>query len=214
MEGQVQSEVLETAGVTGLRPTRQRVVLVLILLVTLLVAYLDRVNVSVLLADNKFLTDMGIKGQPVQMGLLMTLFLIAYGISNILLSPLGDILGPRKAMSLSILLWAGALFMGGIAATFTTMLVARLILGLGEGMHWPMQSKYVKNWFPPHERGKANAVWVVGLMAGPAITMPFLTWAIHSYGWRTSFFILVVLDWCRCCCCGSGRQTIRLSIRG
>jgi sugar phosphate permease len=58
-------------------------------------------------------------------------------------------------------------------------------------MHWPMQSKYVKNWFPPHERGKANAVWVVGLMAGPAIAMPFLTWAIQSYGWRTSFFILV-----------------------
>lgn len=191
MQSQVQSEVLGTANAAELRPTRQRVSLVLILLVTLLIAYLDRVNVSVLLADNAFLTDMGIKGQPIRMGLLMTLFLIAYGFSNILLSPLGDILGPRKAMSLSILLWACSLFLGGIAATFTTMLMARLILGVGEGMHWPMQSKYVKNWFPPHERGKANAVWVVGLMAGPALTMPFLTWAIHSYGWRTSFFILV-----------------------
>ena len=64
----------------GEKPTKQRVILVLILLVTLLIAYLDRVNVSVLLADNTFLSDMGIKGQPVQMGLLMTLFLIAYGI--------------------------------------------------------------------------------------------------------------------------------------
>ena len=60
-------------------PTRQRVILVIILFVTLLVAFLDRVNVSVLLADNQFLTDMGIKGHPVQMGILMTLFLIAYG---------------------------------------------------------------------------------------------------------------------------------------
>ena len=191
MQGQVQTEALGATAATELRPTRQRVILVLILLVTLLIAYLDRVNVSVLLADNTFLTQMGIKGQPVQMGLLMTLFLIAYGFSNIFLSPLGDILGPRKAMSLSILLWAGSLFLGGMAATFTIMLAARLILGVGEGMHWPMQSKYVKNWFPPHERGKANAVWVVGLMAGPALAMPFLTWAIRSYGWRTSFFILV-----------------------
>lgn len=173
------------------KPTRERVILVIILLITLLVAYLDRVNVSVLLADNAFLTDMGIKGQPVQMGLLMTVFLIAYGFSNVLLSPLGDILGPRKAMSLSILLWGASLCLGGIASTFTIMLAARVILGIGEGMHWPMQSKYVKNWFPPHERGKANAVWVVGLMAGPALTMPFLTWAIQSYGWRTSFFVLV-----------------------
>lgn len=178
--------------VAEMQPTRQRVILVLILLVTLLIAYLDRVNVSVLLADNVFLTDMGIKGQPVQMGLLMTLFLIAYGISNVFLSPIGDILGPRKAMSLSILLWGLALLVGGMAATFTIMLAARLILGIGEGMHWPMQSKYVKNWFPPSERGKANSVWVVGLMAGPAIAMPFLTWAIQSYGWRNSFFILVV----------------------
>ena len=145
----------------------------------------------VLLADNTFLSDMGIKGQPVQMGLLMTLFLIAYGISNVFLSPIGDYLGPRKAMCLSIFLWCLSLFIGGIAATFTIMLAARVILGIGEGMHWPMQSKYVKNWFPPHERGQANAVWVVGLMAGPALAMPFLTWAIQSFGWRTSFFILV-----------------------
>ena len=175
----------------GEKPTKQRVILVLILLVTLLIAYLDRVNVSVLLADNMFLSDMGIKGQPVQMGLLMTLFLIAYGISNVFLSPIGDYLGPRKAMCLSIFLWCLSLFIGGIASTFTIMLAARVILGIGEGMHWPMQSKYVKNWFPPHERGKANAVWVVGLMAGPALAMPFLTWAIQSFGWRTSFFILV-----------------------
>jgi len=173
------------------KPTKERWLLVGILMITLLIAYLDRVNVSVLLADNIFLTDMGIKGQPVQMGLLMTLFLIAYGISNVFLSPLGDILGPRKAMSLSIFLWGFSLFLGGIAATFTTMLVARVILGLGEGMHWPMQSKYVKNWFPPSERGKANALWVIGLMLGPAITMPFLTWLIHGFGWRMSFFVLI-----------------------
>ena len=182
-----------TPGHAAEQPTKQRFILVFILLITLLVAYLDRVNVSVLLADNNFLVDMGIKGQPVQMGLLMTLFLISYGIANVFLSPLGDILGPRKAMCLSIFLWCVSLAIGGIAVTFTTMLVARVILGIGEGMHWPMQSKYVKNWFPPGERGKANAVWVVGLMAGPAITMPFLTWAVQSYGWRASFFMLVAL---------------------
>ena len=189
----MESTTPAVGSTTTMRPTKQRFVLVFILLITLLVAYLDRVNVSVLLADNAFLTDMGIKGQPVQMGLLMTSFLIAYGLANVFLSPLGDILGPRKAMCLSILLWCVSLFIGGIAITFTTMLVARVILGIGEGMHWPMQSKYVKNWFPGNERGKANAVWVVGLMAGPAITMPFLTWTIQTYGWRASFFTLVGL---------------------
>ncbi len=85
-----------------MKPTRQRVILVAILLLTLLVAYLDRVNVSVLLADKAFLTDMGIEGKPAEMGLLMTWFLIAYGVANVALSPLGDIFGPRKAMAASI----------------------------------------------------------------------------------------------------------------
>ncbi len=175
------------------KASNQRYVLVGILLFTLLVAYLDRVNVGILVADRGFLDAMGIRGNPVQMGMLMTLFLIAYGVSNAALSPLGDILGPRKAMCLSIFLWALSMVIGGITAVFGTMLLSRVILGLGEGMHWPMQSKYVKNWFPPRERGKANAIWLAGIFIGPALAMPFFTWLIGSYGWRCSFFVLAAL---------------------
>lgn len=185
-------KVVPEAAAT-MKPTRQRVMLVAILLLTLLVAYLDRVNVSVLLADKAFLADMGIAGQPIEMGKLMTYFLIAYGVANVALSPLGDIWGPRKAMAISIFLWTISLFIGGFATTFATMLIARLILGVGEGMHWPMQSSFVKNWFPPNERGKANAVWLIGLMSGPMIAMPFFTWIIGAWGWRPSFFVLAAL---------------------
>lgn len=170
-----------------------RVGLVLILFLTLLVAYLDRVNVSVLLADPTFLTDMGIKGQPVQMGLLMTSFLIAYGFSNVLTGPIGDWLGPRKAMSISILLWVVAVSFGGVATTFSIMILSRVILGIGEGMHWPMQSTFVKNWFPPQERGKANSVWLLGLMIGPAVAMPLFTAFVSGFGWRLSFWGLALL---------------------
>jgi len=182
----------------ALSATRQRVILVTILLITLLVAYLDRVNVSVLVADSNFLNDMLIKGKPVQMGLLMTLFLIAYGVANIVLSPLGDVIGPRKAMLISISLWTVSVMIGGLTATFTVMLCARVLLGVGEGMHWPMQSTFVKNWFPPNERGKANAAWLIGLMAGPALAMPFFTWIISSWGWRSSFFVLAFLGLIPC----------------
>ena len=179
--------------VAGVKPTKERWVLVLILLLTLLIAYWDRVNVSILLADNSFLTEMGIKGDPVRMGLIMTLFLIAYGLANVLLSPLGDWMGPRKAMSLSIFLWTVSVAIGGFAAVFTTLLVSRVVLGVGEGMHWPMQSSFVKNWFPPSERGKANAVWLIGLMGGPALAMPFFSWVLSTWGWRGTFFSLVIL---------------------
>lgn len=183
----------QASPATGTGIFQQRKVLAMILLLTLLIAYLDRVNVSVLLADNAFLQEMGIAGNPVQMGMLMSMFLMAYGIANIVLSPLGDVMGPRRAMSLSIVLWACSLAVGGIASGFTVMLLSRVLLGSGEGLHWPMQSKYVKNWFPPTERGKANSIWLVGLFIGPAIAMPFFTWLLQLISWRASFFVLVGL---------------------
>ena len=174
--------------------TYARLGLAAILFVTLLVSYLDRVNVSVLIADPHFLEDLGIAGQPTQMGMLMSVFLIAYGISNIVVAPLGQLLGPRKAMSLSIVLWALAVALGGVVGSFAAMLATRILLGIGEGLHWPMQSSFVKNWFLPRERARANSAWLLGIMIGPMIAMPLLSALVSSHGWRTSFFMLALLS--------------------
>ncbi|HIU64497.1 MAG TPA: MFS transporter [Candidatus Avacidaminococcus intestinavium] len=174
-------------------PTKKRVALVIILLFTVLVAYLDRVNVSVLIADPAFLEAMGINGKPFEMGLLTSFFVASYGIANFILTPFGDKLGARKTMILALLLWAISSVIGGLAQSFGIMLASRILLGLGEGLHFPMQSKFVKNWFPPHERGRANATWIVGIMAGPAIAMPFFTTIIDTFGWRDSFFALAAI---------------------
>jgi len=172
------------------KPTRQRLVLVLILFITLLFSFLDRINMSVLIADTGFLTELGIRDDTVKMGLLMSVFLIVYCLSNVVFSPLGDFLGSRKAILICLPVWAVAMLCGSFAPTFGWMLACRALLGLGEGVHWPVQMKFVKNWFPPAERGKANSIWQFGLFLGPAIAMPFFTWQIEAFGWRMSFVIL------------------------
>ncbi len=173
-------------------PTRARIGLAVILFITLLISYLDRVNVSVLIADPKFLADMGIAGQPARMGLLMTTFLFAYGLSNLVAGPIGSVMGPRKAMLLAVVLWAVSVGLGGLAGTFPMMIAARILLGVGEGLHWPMQSSFVKNWFPIQERAKANSAWLLGIMIGPMISMPILSAIVGSTGWRVSFGVLVL----------------------
>ncbi|MDR3563207.1 MAG: MFS transporter [Negativicutes bacterium] len=171
----------------------QRYVLIRILFLVLLVAYLDRVNISILLADGDFLRDMQLTDKPVMMGLVMTVFLLPYALANVIFSPLGDIVGPRKIMVASIALWIPAMALGGMASTFAALLTARFLLGIGEGIHWPMQSKFVKNWFPRLERGKANAVWLSGLILGPAVALPLLAWLVQ-FGWRQSFYLLAALN--------------------
>ncbi|MEA5155324.1 MFS transporter [Raineyella sp.] len=176
------------------RPTRYRVVLAAILFITLLVSYLDRTNISVLVADPKFLHDMGIAGQPAKMGMFLTVFLLAYGVANIVLAPLGNVMGPRWAMLLAVVVWAVSVILGGLAGGFGMMIATRVLLGAGEGLHWPMQSLFVTNWFPPRERSKANAAWLLGLMVGPMIAMPIITSVVAANGWRSSFWLLAGLS--------------------
>ena len=148
------------------KKTRKRFVVVFCLFIGIFIAYLDRVNVSVLAANDPFLLEIGIKGAPVQIGMMMSVFLAAYGVANVLLAPIGDYLGPRKSMMLCIGLWTVSLFLGGIAATFTIIIASRIILGVGEGIYYPLQSVFVKNWFPRHERGRARQLAAVGQPGG------------------------------------------------
>jgi sugar phosphate permease len=178
---------------TSQKPTKIRVWLVVILLFTLLVAYLDRVNISVIMADSQFLQELGLVNNPVGQGFLMTFFLIAYGLGNVLLSPVGDKLGPRKAMSIALISWTIPVMLGGMARSLPVLYVSRFILGAGEAMHYPMQIKFVKNWFPLQERGKANSVWVMGTMIGPAIAMPVFAYIVAMYGWRSTFWVCAAL---------------------
>lgn len=179
-------------NLTG-RPTKFRFVLIAMLFIAIFIGYLDRVNVYVLAANEPFLLDMGIKGQPIKIGMMMTVFMLTYGLSNALLSPLGDWLGPRKTMLLGIVLWELSLAMGGLAGAFSMVIASRIILGIGEGFYYPMQIVFVKNWFPAKERGRANAFWNVGQSVAPAVAMPLFAYIIGNYGWRSSYLLCVIL---------------------
>ncbi|MEM5275230.1 MFS transporter [Cupriavidus taiwanensis] len=169
------------------RPTRQRLFLVSILFVGISIAYLDRVNIAVIAANAQFLADMGIAGQPVKVGLMMSLFLGAYGISNVVLSPLGDYLGPRRGMVVAYLIICASLLVGGMASTFGILLGTRVLLGIGEGLYYPMQNTIVKNWFPPKERGRANTAWLIGQSLAPAAAMPVFTYLVAAHSWEATF---------------------------
>ncbi|MFW8205255.1 MFS transporter, partial [Klebsiella pneumoniae] len=80
------------------KPTKQRFFVLGILFVSLSIIYLDRVNISIIAANTHFLNEMHLNDKPILVGLLMSLFLASYGIANVFLSPLGDYIGPRRAM--------------------------------------------------------------------------------------------------------------------
>jgi sugar phosphate permease len=158
-----------------------------------MVVYLQRLNISVLLVDTQFLKDMGLLGQGARQGLLMTCFLLAYSIINLLAAPLGDRIGPRKTMFFGIILASIAMVIGGIAWSLEIVLIVRIILGVGQGIYFPAQIATVRRWFPPRERGRANALYGLGGSIGLILAVPLFTYLIEQSSWRAVFFVPAIL---------------------
>lgn len=179
---------------TAQKPTRQRFYVLAILFISLSVIYLDRVNISIIAANTQFLQEMDLIGKPIYIGSLMSLFLITYGISNVILSPIGDLIGPKKAMIIAYAIISLSLLLGGLSSIFGVLLGTRILLGVGEGLYYPMQNTLIKNWFPSRERGRANTAWILGQSLSPAVAMPVFTWIISEYSWRHTFYFSFLLS--------------------
>ncbi len=77
-----------------------------------------------------------------------------------------------------------SLLIGGVSSFFAILLGTRILLGIGEGLYYPMQNTIIKNWFPAGERGRANTAWILGQSLAPALAMPLYTWIIAEHSWR------------------------------
>jgi len=102
------------------------------------VAYLDRANVSVLIADSHFTQALGIAGDKSVQGLLMTAFLLFYGIASFFIGPVIDRLGPRKVLVYNLVLWAILMVIMGAIASLYVHLTCRALLGVTEAMAAPV----------------------------------------------------------------------------
>ncbi len=157
------------------------------------VAYFDRTNVAVLIANGQFTQDLGISNDKFRQGLLLTAFLFPYGFSNFITGPLGDRIGGRRGIIFAIISWTVCMTAMGLVSNFGVMIALRVVLGIGESIMTPACNMIVAEWFPDKERARANAAWLAGLFFAPAISFPIIVWIVNAFGWRASFFVLAAV---------------------
>lgn len=182
-------------GASAANPAAKRRWLVAgVLLLVVIAGFFDRISIAVLFTNSEFNQAIGIGFNPPMLGLLMTSFLFAYGVSGVLLSFIGDIYGPRRSLVVGATLWGVFMVLIGAASSFASMIVYRVLLGLAEGPQFALVNKVVKRWFPKREQARANSVWMVGSPLGSAIGFPLTIALVAAFGWRSSFFALAILN--------------------
>jgi sugar phosphate permease len=131
-------------------PTRKRVlaatnIVLLLLCLMYLLTYIDRVNVST--ASNLFEKELGLN--KTEVGFIFSVFAYPYLIFQIIGGYLGDRFGPRKVLTICSLIWAVATMLTGVVNGFVSMVIARLLLGFGEGATFPTATSAMANWTRP-----------------------------------------------------------------
>ncbi|MDQ0243756.1 sugar phosphate permease [Bacillus fengqiuensis] len=157
---------------------------------------IDKVGISVIQTDPEFLNALGITGEDknAKIGLLSFVFTIAYGVSNLFWGFIIDKLGARKTAIAGLCVWTLTMISSGLATSYETFLVSRIILGFGEGMMIPVSGKFISAWFNRRELGRAQASWLTGNYLGPAIGAIVLVLVISSLHWQAAFFMLAAFN--------------------
>lgn len=161
------------------------------LAVTVFVNYLDRNNLS--LAMPRIAQDFGWTDREIGSNgeLLLAAFFLSYALSNMLLSPLAERFGPKRSVIAAIAAFSlFTILSAPLGQSLTALIVLRLLLGFGEGVHIPMLSAITSRWFPVGERSRANAIWGAGILLATALAPLIVVPLIDAIGWRPTFAVL------------------------
>src|SRR6266852_7954828 len=104
-----------------------------------LLTYIDRVNVSTVVASNEFLKEIPLT--KVQIGYVFSAFAYPYLLFQVFGGWVGDRFGPRKTLFWCGMIWAAATIMTGFVHGLLTLFIARVALGFGEGATFPTATR-------------------------------------------------------------------------
>lgn len=115
-------------------------------------------------------------------------FLIPYAVLYAGGGRMLDVVGTRRGFTLIMLWWSGACALHGLAMNFGFLLMARCLLGAGEGGGFPAATRVVAEWIAPHQRSTAMGIINAGTAVGSVLAPPLIGLILLTVGWRMVFF--------------------------
>jgi len=122
-----------------------------------------------------------------------TWVLTSYLISNAIILPatswIGKFVGRKRFLIICIVLFTVASALCGAAPNLQTLIIARILQGIGGGALQPIAQAVLLESFPPSKRGAAMAVYGMGIVVAPIVGPTLGGWITDNYSWRWIFYI-------------------------
>src|SRR3954467_11105209 len=116
-----------------------------------------------------------------------------YILASVIVIPLtgflGDLFGRKRYFVGSIILFTASSFFCGAAHSLGTLIMWRIIQGVGGGALMTVSQAVLFESFPPEEAGTARALFGLGVMVGPTIGPTLGGYLVDTSGWPWIFYI-------------------------
>ena len=173
---------------------RQRYWLVFLLFLHTVNTYMDRICISTAAGDmQNDIADLDKKG----MGLAFGIFAIGYALFQIPAGWFSDKAGPRRALTIVVVIWSIFTALTGAVHTAMMLLLVRFLFGVGEAGAYPGATRALYTWLPAKERGLGQGIFHSGARIGAAASLIIMPMIIGQIGWRWTFVLnaLIGLAW-------------------
>ena len=137
-----------------------------------------------------------------QLGILTTVFLLAYMVAAPLVGWMGDRYPRKYIVIFGIAIWSGFTFLSWLVKDYNQLLFRHTIVGIGEASYAAIAPTLIADSFPMAKRGRMLSIFYVGLPFGTAAGYLVGGYFSHLYGWRAPFmvagapgFLLALILW-------------------
>lgn len=127
-----------------------------------------------------------------QLGVLATVFTLVYAAVGVPLGRLTDSWVRTRLIAIGVTFWSLLTAASGLAWNYTSFLLTRVGVGIGEASCAPAGQSLIGDLYPPERRARAMAVFMLGLPLGLFAAYMLSGIIGEAWGWRAAFFVACI----------------------
>jgi predicted MFS family arabinose efflux permease len=127
-----------------------------------------------------------------QLGLVATVFTLVYAAVGVPLGRLTDNWLRTRLIAIGVTFWSVLTAASGLAWNYTSFLMTRIGVGIGEASCAPAGQSLIGDLFPPERRARAMAIFMLGLPLGLFASYVLAGFIGQVWGWRMAFFVACI----------------------
>jgi MFS transporter, Spinster family, sphingosine-1-phosphate transporter len=148
--------------------------------------YLDRWIIAALVESIKH-SELRLSDK--QIGLLFSGFIVVYLFTAPVFGSLGDTKSRTRLLAFGVAVWSVATALAGLARGYTSLLLARATVGVGEAAYGTISPALLADYFDRNRRGRVFAIFFAAIPIGSALGYIVGGLVDHYFGWRQAFFV-------------------------